>query len=199
MVIILLKITFIWSVLISFYFLLLQGENNSTKNRYYLWCSLILGLFIPFFNFPFHWQLTNVSPLLYQTNYNQLAVQIASESKIEQATTQPESTFTWSKSLFWIWLCGAIVKLYFLIKSYLQLWWLSSVATKHKHHVSKYYTHSSIIVPYSFGSLTFLVDEILKNAKIVNPKKYKLKDDYYSIHAVGAFQTLHFKAVAFTT
>ncbi len=155
MLIILLKITIIWLLLLLAYFMLLSKEKAPHWNRAFLWLALMSGIAIPFIENPF----LSVQPAV-QT-VTQVIAPVNNVTADNATITAPEvanETSSWNRTLLltYLWLTGAVVQVVLLIRNASQLYFLKKYSSKNQHPVADFYSNKNTPAAFSFGKLIYL-------------------------------------------
>lgn len=149
----LLKMTAIWGLLLLFYFAFLSKEKAPVHNRLFLWLSLCLGMIIPFLSVPgfIHFSATEnpieVLPFIEPTTTGNPGGEI---------TQSPASFFRLTDWLFYLWLSGAVIQIFIVLKNAFQLYRLKKGSILKQHEIADYYACDNISSAFSFGKAIFL-------------------------------------------
>ena len=156
MLIILLKITIIWLLLLLAYFMLLSKEKAPHWNRAFLWLALISGIAIPFIENPF----LSVQPAVQAVTQviapvNNL-IEGNSPISVSAATNNERNTWNWTRLLTYLWLAGSVFQAFLLLRNAGQLYFLKKFSRKNLHPVANFYSNKNTPAAFSFAQLIYL-------------------------------------------
>ncbi len=155
MLIVLLKTTIIWLLLLLAYFMLLSREKAPHWNRAFLWLAFISGIAIPFIENPF-WSVQPAIQTVTQaiTPVNNLTA--GSPLFTTSFATTETNTWDWTRLLTYLWLAGAVFQAFLLLRNTGQLYFLKKFSRKNLHPVANFYSNENTPAAFSFGKLIYL-------------------------------------------
>ena len=150
----LLKTSAIWAVLLLFYVAFLSREKAPAHNRFFLWLSLGLGMIIPFLSIPFSWPFSASD-----TDTAVAALPVLSTGAtggLGATAAATGRTLGLTDVLFFIWLAGAAIQFFLLLRNAFQLYHLKRCSIRQHHDIADYYVSDRIPAAFSFGKTIFL-------------------------------------------
>lgn len=151
--IIILKITVVWLLLLSAYFLLLSKEKAPHLNRIFLWLALIAGIAIPFIENPFQ----SVQPAVQAVSQTIAPANGIIAGNTTTASPEKEAqTVDWMTLIGYLWLAGAAIQAFLLLRNAGQLYFLKKFSSKNQHPIATFYSNKNTPAAFSFGKLIYL-------------------------------------------